>query len=102
MMSNLPARALFEDALSRETFRDLANRLRDGGFDQVAIYVLFECFANMLRQENRDADAEAVEDGALDYIWGWCSKNKMWFDEGLTDEKVSAFRQANKGALTLV
>jgi hypothetical protein len=65
-MSELPTRALFEDALSRGTFRELANRLRDSGFGQVAIYVLFESFALMLRNENREADAEAVEDGALD------------------------------------
>ena len=101
-MSEVPSRALFEDALRRGTFRDLANELRDRGFGQAAIYLLFESFALMLRDENREADAEAVEDGALDYIWGWCSKSKMWFDEGLTDEKLNAFREANKGSLKLV
>jgi hypothetical protein len=101
-MSEVPARALFEDALRRGTFRTLAYHLRDQGFGQLAIYVLFESFALMLRDENREADAEAVEDGALDYIWGWCSKSKMWFEEGLTGEKMNAFRKTNEGWLKLV
>ena len=98
----VPSRALFEDALRRGTFKDLADRLRDRGFGQVAIYVLFDSFAMMLREENREADYDAVVDGALDFIWGWCSKSKMWFDEGLTDEKVQAFRNGNEGTLKLV
>jgi len=56
----------------------------------------------MLRDEIREADCEAVVDGALGDIWGWCNKDKMWFDEGLTDEKVNAFRKANEGSLKLV
>src|SRR5262245_38503817 len=101
-MSEVPRRALFEEALSRGSFRDLANQLRDRGFSQVAIYVLFESFALMLREENRESDEEAVVDGALDYIWGFCSKDKMWFDEGLDDAKVNAFRKANEGPLKLL
>ena len=95
-------RALFEDALRSGTYQDLANQLRDRGFDQAAIYVLFEAFVNMLRAENREADAEAVEDGALDKIWGWCSKKNMWFDEGLSDKKVNASRKANEGLVKIV
>ena len=92
------SRALFEDALRRGTFRDLANDLRGLGFDQAAIYVLFESFAVLLRDENREADA----DDALDYIWGWCSRSKMWFDESLTNEKINAIRKANGGSVKLV
>ena len=98
-MKEIPSRTLFDNALSRRTFKELADHLRERGFTQVAIYVFFQSFARMLRQENREVDAEAIEDGALDFIWGWCSKNKMWFDEGLTDEKVRAYRTANEGLL---
>jgi hypothetical protein len=100
-MTEVPSRALFEDALRRGTFRDLANQLRDQGLGQVAIYVLFESFARMLRDEDRETDSDTVADGALDYIWGFCSKDRMWFNEGLTDEKVNAFRRANNGSLKL-
>jgi hypothetical protein len=79
-MSEVPSRALFEDALRRGAFRDLANELRHRGLSQVAIFVLFNSFALILRDENREADYQAVVDGALDYIWGWCSKDRMWFD----------------------
>ena len=101
-MSEVPSRAVFEDALRGGTFRDLANELRDRGFGQAAIYVLFESFALMILEENRETDADAFADGALDYIWGWCSNGKLWFDEGLTDEKVNAFQKANEGRLKLV
>jgi hypothetical protein len=98
-MIEVPSRSLFEDALHRGTFKNLANRLRDCGHSQAAIYLFFESFARTLREENRDADAEAIEDGALDFIWGWCSKSKMWFDKGLTDEEVKAYRTANECSL---
>ena len=64
------------------------------------IYLFFESFAKMLHEEHRERDAEEIEDNALDCIWGFCSKSKMWFDKGLTDEEVQAQRAANEGSLT--
>ena len=96
-MIDAPTKRWFEDALRHGTLKGLVDDLRAQGLSQVAIYVLFEGFTTILRGEGREADAEAVEDGAMDFIWGWCPKGKEWFDHGLTDQEVRAYRQANQG-----
>jgi hypothetical protein len=95
-MIDLPTRTLFEDALRHGKLKGLVDDLRAKGLSQVAIYVLFEDFTILLRREGREADAETVEDGAMDFICGWCSKSKMWFDRELTSQEVKAYREANR------
>jgi hypothetical protein len=95
-MIDAPTKRVFEDALRHGTLKGLVDDLRAQGLSQVAIYVLFEDFTTILRGEGREADAEAVEDGAMDLIWGWCPKGKEWFDHVLTDHEVKAYRQANR------
>lgn len=95
-MKEAPSRKMFEEALQRRALKELAYQLRDAGWSQVAIYVFFSSFAQQLSTENRQEDLEKVEDDALDYIWGWCATNKMWFEEGLTQDQVSAYLSAHK------
>jgi hypothetical protein len=95
-MIDLPTRKLFEGALRHGTLKGLVDDLRAQGVSQAGIYVLFEDFTTLLRREDREADAEAIEDGAMGFIWGWCSKSQMWFDHELTDQEVKAYREANR------
>jgi hypothetical protein len=96
-MINPPTRRSFEGALRHGTLKGLVDDFRAQGLSQVAIYVLFADFTATLRGEGREADAEAVEVGAMDFIWGWCPKGKEWFDHTLTDQEVRAYRQAHQG-----
>jgi len=82
----------FEDALRAGNLKGLCDRMKLQGLSQVAIYDQFESFALALQEQGRDADYEAVVDGALDLIWGWCSRDRMWFDHSLTDGEVKAYR----------
>ncbi|MBI1832275.1 MAG: hypothetical protein HYR84_12600 [Planctomycetes bacterium] len=86
-------RARFEDALRRGDLKGLCDRMKLQGLSQVAIYDLFASFALALRDEGRDVDEETVGDGSLDFTWGWRSRDKMWFDRGLTDDDVKAYRR---------
>ncbi len=85
-------RGLLEEALRKHDLKGLVGQLRGEGLEQVAIYVLLEELYRDLREQGREADEDEVGD-ALDYIWGYCSRGAMWFERGLTDEELRAYRE---------
>ena len=91
-MLDVEMRDRFEAALRSKALRQLADHLREAGRTQVAIYDLFESFLRVISEEGRQEDEDAIGD-ALDCIWGWCSREAMWFDRTLTDQDVKEYRQ---------
>jgi hypothetical protein len=71
-------RERLEAALDENELRGLVAEWRREGKSQVEVYDAFESFILALRSEGREADEDLVGD-ALDYIWGWCSPEAMWF-----------------------
>ena len=86
-------RLRFESALRARDLRTLATALHSEGVGQVEIYDLFASFWTILRDGGRESDEEVIED-AMDFIWGWCRREAPWFDRGLTQEELLAFRRA--------
>src|SRR5262245_47990289 len=81
-----------EVALQAGDLRSLVMEMQAEGVSQVAIYDILASFVEALRQEGREADEGLVGD-ALDYIWGWCSRDRMWFDSGLTSKELKDYRR---------
>jgi hypothetical protein len=83
----------FESALASDSLRQLADRFRSEGLSQAAIYDLFESFWEFLGAAKRDRD-EAILEGSLEDIIGYCAPGRRWFDHYLTNEEIDAYRRA--------
>jgi len=72
----MPVDDLFEQALHTkepvQELRALALRLSARGYDKKALIESFESVRQRLRQEDREADEDAVME-VLDFLTGWCS-----------------------------
>jgi hypothetical protein len=72
----MPVDELFEQALHAKEpvheLRSLALRLSAQGCDKTTLVDKFEQVRQQLRQDDREADEDAVMD-VLDFLTGWCS-----------------------------
>jgi hypothetical protein len=82
----------FEDALTSDKLKELADEMKAEGLSQVAIYHLFESFHAFLGDAGRDTDQDHIAD-CLDCIVGFISRHSWWFDHYLTNEEIDEYRK---------